>query len=462
MALEEINNGGFIGDDSAESVFESFNKVKRNFESLEVSNIAGLVGALDTKENKANKQTDLLSTNPEHYPNVNAVNQALQLAETGFQNKNTSIGTVDGNAGAFFFTGTANSGESFIQQYNIVLPASSDAGSNNDLGNYVFVRKSYQDFLPDFKKLDIIKLSEGVYNVAFHFLQLGEVSTAIYRVNNKDNTTNSFSQQLNDEYYIFEAEVIQPNPVYPTFSDDDIQSISTQLISVEKDEDIAILQNDVTALNEELVSKEVKPISVTNRSRWFGDFAPHPTLNLATSRSIAQLSLGSNSNNTAIHFILDNRASSSVSASVILQGFFYGKPANSVISKTSPVLSLNDILPTLIDSSSDTIGQEFSYPNIGDNLGSTGNYKISYYYIGSHPVRGGLLAIKISNTVDANPFFNGFVDVTSFHIGSISPDVLSVVLNNGDAIGINDVVPVGNAQAIIDNGVQDTLILSQI
>lgn len=231
---------------------------------------------------------------------------------------------------------------------------------------------------------------------------------------------------------------------------------------------IAGLQSalDEKATSDEVSSLQKYPLSITNRNKWFGDFAPHPTLNLATSRSIAQLSLGANENNTAVHFIIDNRASDSGSVSLLLQGFMQGHPTLSPSSQSptrnSPLLSVNDILPLIINGNADVPGQEYEFVNIGSGLGSTGNYKISYYYVGDHPTRGALSAVKIYNNVDANPFFSGFIDATSFHIGSISPEILSVVLNNGEVVGINDEVPIGSSDYLISNGVQDTLILSQI
>ena len=449
MALEEINNGGFIGDDSAESVFESFNKVKRNFESLGVSNIAGLVGALDTKENKANKQTDLTSTDPNHYPNVNAVNQALQIAETGFQ-RFSNVGNVVGSSGRIFSASTTDL-EQTVRGYNFFI----DLTSSPD--EYIFIKKSFQDTFDDDFKLDLIRFEEGVYRLSIHFNEngAGNGGSAVFEIDKKENNNNPYSQSLNDDYYIYKNIISRrlTTPLNFEFVDSDVRSIGTELISVEKDEDIAVLQSDVVVLGEDLASKEVKPISVTNRSKTFGNQTPNPNFNGIYSIGIGHFTSNLLLNDTAIHIVIDNLSSSSCVNFIEIIGWVYANPEHPLsVSKTHPMLELNDQFLTLVDIGDD-IGKEFEIPNKDRDNGvvptynndgkidfsTSAGYEFSMYRVGDHPTRGCISAIKIYNNKFNNPFFASTITVNSHQTLGIPPEILTIVSNDGTNLTINDI-----------------------
>ena len=203
MALEEINNGGFIGDDSAESVYESFNKVKRNFESIDQSLI----------EN-TNVQSDLNQTDDTQPDFVKGVDQLKQentslgrMMSTGYVDERYRVGAFQNLSDVVF--------NSAIEEANIFDHISSPS--------YVAFRKSFHDNLGT--PLPFVKGVKGVYRFS---IQITNGNIFSFEIDTEK--SNPFSESANNDFYIYESNILLINGNSGLFNDSNVSFVSAELL----------------------------------------------------------------------------------------------------------------------------------------------------------------------------------------------------------------------------------------
>ena len=213
--IDQINIILTSDDTSLDELQEIVSFIKQNkteLENLSSNNIAGLSDALEGKEDKLNKQSDITSDDPEHYPNIQAVNEGLK--SFGLKKEETFRSVQ-------FYSGTSPNGG--ISNPDILLPSSVN-------GKTISLLASLQDSLSQESKFSLLSLQQGVYLVSF-LITGGQYFR--YEID-------SSNLLLSDGYYNFQNVKLVVDENTPVGANTGaninlINSISTTLISLNLD-----------------------------------------------------------------------------------------------------------------------------------------------------------------------------------------------------------------------------------